>query len=371
MTRIWLIAVIVLVFPAERVSGLHHVLLPLHESLVTTLSSSGPLEAWSHLDSLLVPISSTSSTTLSSSVVASTPPGNNGIFGMYMSTLAAHPLPTKMMTGACLAWTGDWIAQSTTAITNNDDDDDDYQHDKRRAISFALFDAAYRASQHVLYPLVVQVCQGQFLAGMLPMTNAAAVEQTLVSQLIIVPLLYYPVFFGVTSFVQGLTWEDLQIPFLSVCGLFWTMILSVMAGSAKDYPTTATSTTEDQSPQQQDEPLQQSLSATSTTTTPAAEPYCVTGMEEECLIPEDGLFPVTTLDDIAHELEDIGQDLTQEWTEMTHGISDELRSAIDQLTHPNNDNDDDDNDHDDKGSGEESSRDIIATLEEDEVSLRK
>ena len=96
--------------------------------------------------------------------------------------------------------------------------------------------------------------------------NFAALEQTLASQLGVVPFLYYPVFFAMTGFIQGLTmegsvdrakekfvplmqrnllfWipvqfiqfgfieESLQIPFLSVCGLAWTFILSVMAGDA-------------------------------------------------------------------------------------------------------------------------------------------
>merc|ERR1712183_880065 len=98
-----------------------------------------------------------------------------------------------------------------------------------------------------------------------------AVEQTLASQLGIVPFFYYPVFFSLTGFMQGLTasgalsrakenfvplmkrnllfWipvqfvqfgyiqEDLQIPFLSCAGLAWTFILSTYAGSAKSYNT--------------------------------------------------------------------------------------------------------------------------------------
>jgi hypothetical protein len=102
-----------------------------------------------------------------------------------------------------------------------------------------------------------------------PTQAAAAMEQTLASQLIIVPFLYYPAFFGLTGVMQGLTFEevieraqetfvplmkrnllfwipvqfiqfsvlpvDLQIPFLSVCGLAWTFILSVAAGSAKKF----------------------------------------------------------------------------------------------------------------------------------------
>ena len=81
------------------------------------------------------------------------------------------------------------------------------------------------------------------------------------------PFFYYPVFYTVTALVQGLDteaavqraketfvplmkrnllfWipvqfiqfgfidENLQIPFLSICGLAWTFIISVFAGNAK------------------------------------------------------------------------------------------------------------------------------------------
>lgn len=187
------------------------------------------------------------------------------ILGGYKQLLASHPLPTKMMTGATLAVCGDAIAQSK--------EDNDY--DQRRAVSFAAFDMAYRAVQHFSFPIIVAACQGQYL-GALPGVGDAfdasqlgAMEQTLASQLGIVPFFYYPVFFSLTGAIQGLSvsgavnrakenfiplmkrnllfWipvqfvqfgyiqEDLQIPFLSVCGLAWTFILSVAAGSAKSY----------------------------------------------------------------------------------------------------------------------------------------
>jgi hypothetical protein len=183
------------------------------------------------------------------------------LFSVYQEHLAQHPLPTKMMTGATLAVAGDAIAQRSAG--------DEY--DPRRAASFAVFDSAYRALQHVAFPFIVQHCQGQFLSQALhlPPMPAAAMEQTLASQLIIVPFLYYPAFFALTAAVQGLDanaavtrakdnflplmkrnllfWipvqfvqfgfvpDDLQIPFLSCCGLAWTFILSCAAGSAKKY----------------------------------------------------------------------------------------------------------------------------------------
>ena len=188
----------------------------------------------------------------------------------YTDLLAQHPLVTKMCTGGVLATCGDAIAQSQTPEP----------YDKRRAVSFLAFDMAYRAVQHVSFPVIVHECQGQYMDGLLsalhlssflhlPTTYAATVEQTLASQLGIVPFFYYPVFFSLTAFIQGLSaegaverakqnfiplmkrnllfWlpvqfvqfgfidENLQIPFLSVAGLCWTFILSLAAGSATTY----------------------------------------------------------------------------------------------------------------------------------------
>jgi len=145
----------------------------------------------------------------------------------------------------------------------------------------------YRALQHFAFPIIVEQCQGQYftsimntlslsdqLQSALPVSYLAAMEQTLASQLGIVPFLYYPVFFSLTGIVQGLTaekslerakenfiplmkrnllfWipvqfiqfgfieEGLQIPFLSFCGLAWTFILSLMAGSTEKYCVTGT-----------------------------------------------------------------------------------------------------------------------------------
>lgn len=182
------------------------------------------------------------------------------LLGKYTTALAEHPLPTKMATGATLAVAGDAIAQQSS---------DEQEYDVRRASSFGVFDMAYRALQHAAFPIIVASCQGQFLSNVLPHDMAAAMEQTLASQLGIVPFLYYPAFFALTGAVQGLDteaavtrakenflplmqrnllfWipvqfiqfgfiqEELQIPFLSVCGLAWTFILSVNAGSTKSY----------------------------------------------------------------------------------------------------------------------------------------
>eukprot|EP00529_Nitzschia_sp_RCC80_P029386 CAMPEP_0113473280 /NCGR_PEP_ID=MMETSP0014_2-20120614/17964_1 /TAXON_ID=2857 /ORGANISM="Nitzschia sp." /LENGTH=322 /DNA_ID=CAMNT_0000366045 /DNA_START=284 /DNA_END=1252 /DNA_ORIENTATION=+ /assembly_acc=CAM_ASM_000159 len=200
----------------------------------------------------------------------------SNLLDSYKELLKLHPLPTKMLTGATLAVTGDAIAQKSAAAKAKDENDGEIvEYDTSRAVSFAVFDMAYRALQHFSFPIIVAACQGQFI-GSLPLvgsfvstSQSAAMEQTLASQLGIVPFLYYPAFFALTGAIQGLDFdaavvrarenfiplmkrnllfwipvqyvqfssipEELQIPFLSVCGLAWTFILSVAAGSAKTY----------------------------------------------------------------------------------------------------------------------------------------
>jgi Mpv17 / PMP22 family len=193
------------------------------------------------------------------------------IVNTYKDMLGQFPLPTKMLTGGTLSTVGDAIAQSK---------DRNSPYDTRRALSFAAFDMAYRALQHASFPYIIQQCHGQFICSitsaislplLLDQHSAAAMEQTLASQLIIVPFLYYPAFYTLTATIQGLDFdgavqraqetflplmqrnllfwipvqfiqfgyieESLQIPFLSVCGLAWTFILSMFAGSAKQYST--------------------------------------------------------------------------------------------------------------------------------------
>jgi hypothetical protein len=213
-----------------------------------------------------------------------------GIQHAYRDSLHNHPLVTKMLTGGTLAASGDAIAQRQSrrkGAAENDAEEEPY--DRRRALSFFSFDMAYRALQHHLFPILVANCHGQFLSRLLsilpsaavavtttttggivlPTEYLAAMEQTLASQLGIVPFLYYPVFFTLTGSLQGLTYreswtraadnfpklmkrnllfwipvqfvqfgfvpEDLQIPFLSMAGLCWTFILSMAAGSARSY----------------------------------------------------------------------------------------------------------------------------------------
>jgi len=192
--------------------------------------------------------------------------------GQYQSALKSKPLATQVQTGGILAVVGDAIAQKTS-------EEDGY--DTKRAVSFALFDGAYRIVQHYLYPPMIAVCNGNTLGALLGPALGAATEQALASQLLIIPLFYYPCFYAMTGLVQGLSvsetverakerfwplmrrnwlyWipvqfgvfafckdEAAQISILIACGLVWTIILSTLAGDAsEDEDTPAVSFNED------------------------------------------------------------------------------------------------------------------------------
>ncbi len=181
----------------------------------------------------------------------------------YKGSLLAYPFVTNMATGGVLAFLGDAIAQSQNK-----------KYDHARAASLVSFDVIYRAAQCVLFPWIVHVCDGTYLGYPISFVTSnvnlnalAAIERTIANQFFVVPLLYYPVFFLWTGYVQGLTYDEivkraqttmvpllkrnwlfwlpvqyfqfgyvdepLQIPFICVAGLAWTFILSAMAGSAK------------------------------------------------------------------------------------------------------------------------------------------
>mmetsp|Transcript_1723 Transcript_1723/g.2615 ORF Transcript_1723/g.2615 Transcript_1723/m.2615 type:complete len:280 (-) Transcript_1723:45-884(-) len=186
---------------------------------------------------------------------------------LYKLWLEEYPLITKMATGGVLSLGGDAIAQIRSKPRA--------AYCKRRAAGFVVFDMFYRAIQHTAFPIIVSLCQGEMLTLIIvgsiadelntTTTNIlAAVEQTLANQLVIVPFLYYPIFFLVTGFVQGMSYkqtlerarkqfpmlikrsfafwlpvhfiqfmfveEDFQVPFISLIGLCWTVILSSIAG---------------------------------------------------------------------------------------------------------------------------------------------
>ena len=219
-------------------------------------------------------VQSADSLASSSSLLSSTTSASGNFLEVagtyYGQELRNDPLKTKVLTGIVLAIVGDALAQIRVV---------DEPYNVKRAVSFALFDGCYRAVQQATYPPMMKLCAGKFLTSLFVAATAttaisqettklfASMEQTLVSQLVIIPTLYYPVFYAVTGAVQGLTleetvqraketfiplmkrnllfWipvqfitfefieENLQIPILIVCGLVWTIILSVSAGAAK------------------------------------------------------------------------------------------------------------------------------------------
>jgi hypothetical protein len=176
-------------------------------------------------DAFHVVHTATSSASTVHTVVQHQSHGMINVLDTYKYSLLIHPLGTKMATGATMAVAGDAIAQSR---------DVDAPYDKRRATSFAFFDMAYRALQHAAFPVIVQYCHGQILQSALSHVTlvdqhtAAAMEQTLASQLGIVPLFYYPAFFAVTGAVQGLNVEgavkrakDTFLPLMKRNLCFW------------------------------------------------------------------------------------------------------------------------------------------------------
>jgi protein Mpv17 len=191
------------------------------------------------------------------------------LLASYKVTMVRNPLETKVVTGVILAVLGDALAQMRAPSK---------PYDTRRAASFAAFDSCYRFFQHNAFPFIISICQGNVLGalfssfpGLVVGANLrlglAALERTLVYQLVVIPLLYYPIFFTFTGYLQGLKpaeimqrartsflpcwkrnlmfWiptqmvmfglidEKWQIPFACVMGMLWSTILSVTAGNAK------------------------------------------------------------------------------------------------------------------------------------------
>lgn len=180
----------------------------------------------------------------------------------YMQSLNDFPIQTKIATAATLAMTGDLIAQSAESGP----------YDSRRGLSFGLFDAIYRGGfQHYLFPVIDDAFQGTILLAVFPFGDVqllAAFERTFANQLVVVPLVYYPLFFSLTGLVQGLTLDEtlararekflplvgrnlqfwlpvqitqfmfipleLQVTWVAVFGLVWKIILSTLAGNAKE-----------------------------------------------------------------------------------------------------------------------------------------
>jgi protein Mpv17 len=180
----------------------------------------------------------------------------------YDQSMLARPLITKVITGAVLATLGDALAQSktvakssstttTTTESSSTASATVVRYDPRRAASFAAFDACYRCFQHYAFPTVIRTCRGNFLGRFVSMFSSssattlgaetlhllAVAERTLMYQLAVVPLLYYPVFFLFTGFMQGLNLSQTLerskknfIPCWKRNLLFWIPVQTLMFG---------------------------------------------------------------------------------------------------------------------------------------------
>ena len=127
----------------------------------------------------------------------------NGLFNPYQNLLVTHPLQTKVVTGAILAVIGDAVAQKMTQEGQQQQQQDSSSAtywDRRRALSFAVFDMCYRVFQHNMFPFIIRLGQGNVIKKVLPrilpsknlvsflLPAAAAIEQTALYQLAIVPV---------------------------------------------------------------------------------------------------------------------------------------------------------------------------------------
>ncbi|MGK3737404.1 MAG: hypothetical protein ACI8RD_008457 [Bacillariaceae sp.] len=126
----------------------------------------------------------------------------NVLFSPYQNLLVSNPLQTKVATGAILAVVGDAVAQKVTQKGQQQQQNYSFATywDKRRALSFAVFDMCYRVFQHNMFPFIIRLGQGNVIKKVLPqilpsknlvsflLPAAAAIEQTAMYQLAVVPV---------------------------------------------------------------------------------------------------------------------------------------------------------------------------------------
>ena len=185
------------------------------------------------LSLIIDPLFTSSSGILAAAAAADSTNLFQGALSIYKQHLLTEPLKTKVLTGVALAIVGDALAQyssssrtttsskditTTTTIRAKEDEKPPvtFKYNVKRAISFATFDGCYRAVQQVTYPPMMKICNGKFSFALLstlsllpsfPSSSSidstqsstvyllhilASFEQTMVSQLLIIPIIYYP-----------------------------------------------------------------------------------------------------------------------------------------------------------------------------------
>jgi hypothetical protein len=188
-------------------------------------SSSNTLIA--SLSDTIAKVTTTTTTRTSSSVVTDSSSSSSPVidvltrtFDQYKYALKEHPFRVKILTGCLLAIVGDALAQSRTTTTTSTTSTEqtgsstgdgllhNNQYDVKRAAAFVAFDGCWRAVQQFTYPPLIQSCHGQylmgFLASIIPSSSSssfhiqdqdpflfAAMEQTLISQLVLIPCTFF------------------------------------------------------------------------------------------------------------------------------------------------------------------------------------
>lgn len=193
---------------------------------------------------------------------------------IYNALLETHPVTTRVATAASLAVLGDALAQQREHSQHSQHSQ---RYDVRRASSFVVVEAVYRGLlQQPLFLWIIATFHGEGLARALaalslsaPLPVLATLERVLFNQFVVSPCVYYPMYFGITGPMQGLTlreswqrarnqfstlfgfnlcfWLPVQliqfgmvparykVPFICLGGLIWNVILSALAGSARQW----------------------------------------------------------------------------------------------------------------------------------------